>query len=208
MSWTPGTAPDQALVERAYSARAAEYTALLGHIDATAPEDRRAIREWAEGCTGTVVDVGCGPGHWSGHLRAAGLDVVGLDPAPEFVAHARLAHPDVPFRVGGFDDLPSLDPAPAAILSWYSLIHLDPRRVPVALATARSVLPPGGRLMVGFFDGDRLERFDHAVAPAYRWPVAEMAETVRRAGFRVTDTRTRHDPGSRPHAHLCASRVP
>ena len=45
-----------------------------------------------------VMDAGCGPGHATAHLAAAGADARGL--SPEMVAEARQRHPDIRFEVG------------------------------------------------------------------------------------------------------------
>ena len=37
------------------------------------------------GLDGRVLDLGCGPGHWSAFLHARGADVTGVDQVPEFV---------------------------------------------------------------------------------------------------------------------------
>ena len=44
------------------------------------------------------MDAGCGPGHATAHLAAAGADARGL--SPEMVAEARQRHPDIRFEVG------------------------------------------------------------------------------------------------------------
>lgn len=95
-------------VHAAYSARAHEYIGLLGHIDSTAPEDRRLVDQWARKCTGRVIDVGCGPGHWTAYLTEAGINATGIDPVPEFVDHAQRTYPNVQFRQGTVDDLSAL----------------------------------------------------------------------------------------------------
>lgn len=107
-SHAPGNADT---VHSAYSARAHEYIDLLGDIDTTAPEDRALVTRWARDCTGRVVDIGCGPGHWTAYLSDAGVTAEGIDPVPEFVDHAQRTYPQVQFRQGTFDDLGDL-PAP------------------------------------------------------------------------------------------------
>lgn len=189
----------------AYAARAAEYASALGTMEATAAPDRELIRGWVLACDGQVVDAGCGPGHWTAYLREAGVEASGIDPVREFVELARVAHPGVEYRVGSFDGL-----APNAfdgVLAWYSLIHLAPADLPAALEAIRRSLRPGGSLLAGFFAGEVLEPFDHAVVTAWFWPMALMAERLREAGFAVEHQEQRHDEGSRPHAAIIARRV-
>jgi len=197
--------PDLPPVRRAYARRADEYAELFGDASTAAAEDRDAIASWAARCPGPIVDVGCGPGQWTAFLTTLGHDGEGIDPVPEFVDIARRRHPDDTFRVGTVADLGRTPAAFGGALSWYSLIHLEPVDVPDALEAIRACLVPGGRLLLGFFDGERVDRFDHAVAPVYSWPVAELAERVEAAGFRIDSTEQRRDPGARPHAaiHAC-----
>lgn len=191
-------------VRRAYAARSAEYIDALGDIKAMSPVDRERIATWARGVDGPVLDVGCGPGHWSGYLHELGTRVEGIDMVPEFIASARIRFPDVEFRQGRLDSLPIETESLAGMLSWYSVIHTVPVRMPGLLAEFARCLAPGGSLLLGFFEGPRVEAFAHAVTAAYSWPVDDMVRRLERAGFRIVDTRTRKDPGSRPHADIAA----
>ena len=188
----------------AYARRAEEYTELLGGVEAMAPVDVRRIETWARTACGPLLDLGCGPGHWTAHLAALGLDVEGWDPVEEFVRIARDRHPDTVYRRAALADLEGHPRTWGGILVWYSLIHLEPAEMPGALAALRGALRPGGTLLLGFFDGTRQEPFDHAVAPAQHWPVGRMTELLEEAGFEVVDVETRTDPGARPHAAVHA----
>ncbi len=44
------------------------------------------------------------------------------------------------------------------ILAWYSLIHFGPAQVPSVLRELARTLAPGGRLLLGLFEGDEVER--------------------------------------------------
>lgn len=196
--------PETDLVRSAYAERAAEYADLLGSIDATAEADRRLIAGWAHRCSGPVVDAGCGPGHWTAFLAETGSSIEGIDPVAEFVEIARATHPGLAFRVGSFEDLtPS---SWAGILAWYSLIHCDPSRLPSIIGTFRRALLPTGRLLLGFFEGPRLEPFDHAITTAWFWPVEQLATLIEEAGLTVVHVERRHDRGVRPHAAIEAVR--
>ncbi|PZE70244.1 SAM-dependent methyltransferase [Curtobacterium sp. MCPF17_018] len=194
-------------VTAAYGARADEYAALLGSMDAVHPDDRALVDAWATSRSGPLVDAGCGPGHWTAHLARQGHRVSGIDAVPEFVEHARRTHgASVDFRVGSLDALPLADGSVDGILAWYSVIHHEPSRIGGALAEFRRVLTPGGGLLLGFFEGAAVEAFDHAVVTAYRWPVASLAALLDEAGFDVVDAHTRTDPGHRPHGAISAVR--
>ncbi|MCS5510724.1 class I SAM-dependent methyltransferase [Curtobacterium flaccumfaciens pv. flaccumfaciens] len=194
-------------VTAAYSARADEYAALLGSMDAVHPDDRALVDAWAAGQSGALVDAGCGPGHWTAHLAQQGHRVSGIDAAPEFVEHARRTHgASVDFRVGSLDALSLADGSVDGVLAWYSVIHHEPSRIGGPLDEFRRVLTPGGGLLLGFFEGAAVEAFDHAVITAYRWPVVSLAALLDEAGFDVVDVHTRTDPGHRPHGAISAVR--
>ena len=122
----------------AYSARAKKYAAALGHMGATAQEDRRLIARWARGVQGRIVDLGCGPGHWTAYLHDLGLEVEGVDPVEGFIEIARDQHPHVTYRQGSCACLPAQ--SYGAVLAWYSLIHVPPQDLPATLASLLSLI--------------------------------------------------------------------
>lgn len=199
----PCSVPDS-FVLSAYADRAGEYAQELGTLDVVHPADYRLISTWADTCSGRILDVGCGPGHWTDLLRRRGHAVEGIEPVPEFVALARRSFPDTNFRGARAEDLQIADNGAGAILAWYSLIHTAPSHLDAALTEFSRALRPGGALLVGFFTGAALEPFDHAVATAYRWPMNELATRLESAGFAVQHTEQRHDPGTRPHGSITA----
>lgn len=193
-------------VRDAYSARSAEYADALGSIEETAEHDRNYVRAWAKQVDGPILDVGCGPGQWTNYLHEHGVMVEGIDPVPEFVEHARSRNPNATYRVGSAGNLDVEDESLGGVLAWYSLIHTAPDDLDRLLADIARCLRPGGRLAVGFFAGLELEPFEHAVTVAYFWPADLLAARVERAGLVILDTETRHDPESRPHGAILASK--
>ncbi|MHA6802597.1 class I SAM-dependent methyltransferase [Salinifilum ghardaiensis] len=193
---------------QAYGQRAEDYISLLGNINATAPPDRDLIGTWArKQPEGPILDVGCGPGHWTNWLRERGVDIEGVDPTPEFVGDAQKRFPDIRFREGIAEQLDVADSSLAGILAWYSLIHMQPDRITGAFAEFARTIKPGGGLLVGFFEGPEIEPFDHAITTAYFWPIDRLSRTIEEAGFAVTVRDTRVDPGVRPHGAIMGYRV-
>lgn len=195
-------------VSRAYGERADEYAEHLGRMDVVAAPDRELVLAWAQTLTGPVLDVGCGPGHWTGFLHEHGTDVTGIDPTPKFIVHARATHPGIPFHEGQAEHLDVPDGSLGGVLAWYSLIHSTQPQVRAALMEFARVLRPGGKLIIGFFEGPVFEAFDHAVTTAYRWPVDALSDLLRHAGFTMIETHSRTDPGVRPHGAIVATRNP
>lgn len=196
----------------AYGRRSEEYVELFGEISSVHPADFDLVTRWARGVDGPVLDAGCGPGHWTAHLAGVGVAVRGVDGTAEFVDHARVAHPGCRFEVADLNALPDPEASLAGAVAWYSLIHHEPEELLIALREFARVLRPGGQLLVGFFhdpgrpgaDDPGVERFDHAVAPAYRWTVDALSAQLRMADFEVVETHTRTGPGYRPHGAIIA----
>jgi SAM-dependent methyltransferase len=94
----------------------------------------------------TVVDVGCGGGRAVAELAGRGATAVGVDRDPEMIAEARRRWPDFEFQVGGAAELP-LATGSVAGYRADKVLHLldEPAR---AMAEARRVLAPGGRVVL------------------------------------------------------------
>ena len=194
-------------VRRAYAVAAERYIELFGSTAQVHPDDVALIAKHLSIRPGAVLDVGCGPGHLTAHLRSLDVDASGIDVVPEFIDHARAAHPDGRYEIGSMHQLAVPDRSVAGILAWYSLIHTPPDDLDGVLAELRRVIAPGGSLVVGFFDGDEVAPFEHKVVTAYFWPVDELSARLRRAGFREVDRQLRAGVvalGQRPHAAIAA----
>ena len=192
-------------VRDAYAAVAGQYIGLFGTRAQVDPADLAFIGRHLGGLTGPVLDLGCGPGHLTDHLRSLGADATGIDLVPEFIAHARAAHPGGRYELGSMTALRAGDGAVAGILAWYSLIHLPPADLDAVLAGFRRVLAPGGVLVAGFFDGPEVATFDHKVVTAYRRPADDLAARLARAG--LTEVEREHRPAGgtgRAHAAMAA----
>ncbi|MFD3589346.1 methyltransferase domain-containing protein [Streptomyces sp. NPDC058683] len=100
----------------------------------------------------SVVDVGCGTGRAVADLVERGVRAVGVDPSEDMIAVARGRWPEADFRIAGAYELPLAD----ASVDGYradKVFHelAEPER---ALAQARRVLTPGGRIVLVGQDWD------------------------------------------------------
>ena len=190
-------------VRDAYSRMSGQYIDLFDEVSPNDP-DAALIRKYLTGLPGLVLDLGCGPGLWTAHLHGLGVDVIGIDVVPEFVAHARVAHPGPEFRLGSLIDGKASEASVEGILAWYSLIHLPPAELGGALAEFRRLLTPAGMLVLGFFDSDDgVASFDHKVVQAYRWPADALVAKLAEAGFTEVE-RVRRQVADRPDRRYAA----
>jgi SAM-dependent methyltransferase len=121
-------------------------------------QQRRATREILALKPGErVLDVGSGPGFLAAEMAEdVGPDgsVVGVDPSDSMLALARGQAANVEFRAGGAGDLPVADGSFDVVVSTQVLEYVED--IAGALAEARRVLRPGGRLMVLDTDWDSI----------------------------------------------------
>ncbi|GAB3061110.1 hypothetical protein GCM10027053_24190 [Intrasporangium mesophilum] len=138
-----------------------------------------------------VVEVGAGPGHVTAYLGDGGADAVGIDLSPVMVAEARRRFPGRSFEIGDLRRLirPATSAGWAAVLGWYSLIHLAPSELPDAVGALVRPLAPDGWLVLGMHAGADVRHLDdwfgHEVQldfvlhePAFVVRVAESAGLV------------------------------
>ena len=102
----------------------------------------------------TVVDAGCGGGRAVAELAERGARAVGVDVDPEMIAVARERWPAGEFHVGDTRELP-LETGACAGYRADKVLHMlaDPAR---AVAEARRVLAPGGRVVLVGSDWDTI----------------------------------------------------
>lgn len=94
-----------------------------------------------------VLDVACGEGYGSGLLAAVAAEVVGVDIAPEAVAHARATYANVArlrFEAGSAAALPLADASVDMVVSFETIEHLPPDDQPRMIREIARVLTPGG----------------------------------------------------------------
>lgn len=148
---------DLADVRSAYDTVAEAYAEALPDVSFESAEDLAMIDAFAARLSSSpgerVIDAGCGTGRLTGYLKAAGLEVTGVDLSPGMLTVARRLHPGLVFSEGELTDLPAPDAAVDGVLSWYSIIHSAPEHLPAIAREFRRILCPGGVALVAFQAG-------------------------------------------------------
>jgi len=141
---------------------------------------------------GRVLDLGCGPGHWTARLRGDGLLADGMDASPEMAAYAQSTY-GIDVQVSDFHELSAMA-GYDGIWANFSLLHAPKIEMPDHLEHVRQALNPKGALSLGMKLGvgesrDSLNRFY-----AY-YSEDELLALVEAAGFRVVKTRRGNGEG-------------
>lgn len=112
-----------------------------------------------------ILDLGCGTGHLTATIAAAGAEVIGIDHAAEMVAEARAAHPGLTFLQGDARAFSVPEPLDAvfsnAALHWIQ----EPRDV---IRCVQRALKPGGRFVAEMGGRGNVQRIEAAMLSAAR----------------------------------------
>src|SRR3954454_23915508 len=158
-----GAEARDARVRAAYDAVARTYSETLFNELTGLPFEQWLLdRVATHAAGGPVVEVGCGPGHVTAYLAAAGADATGIDLSPGMVEQARERYPDGTYEVGDLRTLmrPTTAAGWAAVLGWYSLIHLAPSELPAAIEALARPLDAGGWLVLAMHAGTEVRHHD------------------------------------------------
>ena len=154
------------------------------------PFDRQLLDQFAESVSGAgvVCELGCGPGQVARYLKDRGVDMFGVDLSPEMARVAGRLNPDIAFSQGDMLALNFPDNSLAAIVLFYSIIHIQREDVTRALREMNRVLTPNGKLFLAFHGGEgelhRDEWYGEKVSIDFRlFQAAEMAGYLKAAGF-------------------------
>lgn len=87
-------------------------------------------------------------------MKDRGVNMRGVDLSPEMVRVATRLNTDIPFQQGDMLSLSLDDDSLAAVVLFYSIIHIKREDVTRVLQEIKRVLTPGGRLFIAFHGGE------------------------------------------------------
>jgi uncharacterized protein YceH (UPF0502 family) len=158
-----GTEARDRRVRSAYDAVAAGYAQHFAEELRDLPFETWLLdRVIAHAARQPVVEVGSGPGHVTAYLSAGGADATGIDLSPAMVTEARRRFPGSSYQVGDLRRLgrPASGSGWAAVLGWYSLIHLAASELPATVAALVRPLDAAGWLVLGMHAGTEVRHLD------------------------------------------------
>jgi len=182
---------EQSDLQTGYDRVAEHYATEYFEELARKPFDCQLLDDFAERvCNqGSVCEVGCGPGQVARYLKDCGVEMRGVDLSAEMIRVASRLNPDIPFEQGDMLSLHLADNSLAALVLFYSIIHIKREDVTRALLEMNRVLRPGGKLLLSFHGGEgelhRDEWYGEKVSIDFRlFEGNEMTGYLEAAGFR------------------------
>jgi SAM-dependent methyltransferase len=132
-----------------------------------------------------TVDIGCGEGRLTRHLKELGHKIVGIDASPSMIAAARELDGEMDLRIGDAAALPIEDASTDLAVAFMSLHDID--ALGPAVREIARILEPGGRLCFAIVHPvNSAGRFERRAADA---PFVIAGDYLH--PFRYTDTAQR-----------------
>lgn len=157
----------------------------------------------------TILDLGCGAGvPVDDVFLKAGHQVIGIDISPEQIKLARKNCPGGEFVVGNIAELKAGEYKANAVVSFYTLFHVERDLHGKVLKVIASYLPKGGMLLLTM--GDREFEGEHEMYGEKMWSsqfgTAKNRKVVEQAGFRVLLDELENSGGER-HQVIMAEKL-
>jgi SAM-dependent methyltransferase len=115
-----------------------------------------------------VIDLGCGPGLYTGRLAATGADVTGIDLSPRSIEYARAAATReghaVDYVLGDYLTYAPDEPFDLAMMIMCDYCALAPTQREQLLARVREIVRPGGAFLFDVYSWALFETWDEQVS--------------------------------------------
>ena len=130
------------------------------------------LREHAAPAGCTMLDAGCGPGHYCRRFQLEGFRPTGIDLDSEMIAAAAATSPAIAFHAMDIAELATLKQSFRLIYSIGNVVaHLSPERFSAFLNQVLAALEPGGCWIFQTVNWDYLLQLTQ-----YRFPVKTMGD--------------------------------
>jgi len=179
-------------VQSTYDSVADEYAQKFFHELDHKPLDRLLLDIFCERVagSGSVCEVGCGPGEISVYLKNRGIDVYGVDISERMIQTATRLSPGIRFETGDMRSLRAESNSLAGIVGFYAIVNLSRPEVETAFAEFHRTLRVSAPLLLSFHVGnEKLSMSEFLGKPVsldlYLYPVDAIKAMLAGVGFHV-----------------------
>jgi ubiquinone/menaquinone biosynthesis C-methylase UbiE len=147
---------DASAVRAAYDAVAEDYAEAFAGDLLRLPLDRQVLDTFVQRIAGggSLLDLGCGPGHVGQYLAERGLLVVGMDLAQQMLLVARRRTGNGRIVCGDMRSIPFRSGSFSGVVAFYSVHNLPRPALRTALAEIQRILKPSGSFVVATHLGE------------------------------------------------------
>jgi ubiquinone/menaquinone biosynthesis C-methylase UbiE len=147
---------DASAVRAAYDAVAEDYAEAFAGDLLRLPLDRQVLDTFVQRIAGggSLLDLGCGPGHVGQYLAERGLLVVGMDLAQQMLLVARRRTGNGRIVCGDMRSIPFRSGSFSGVVAFYSIHNLPRPALRTALAEIHRILKPSGSFVVATHLGE------------------------------------------------------
>jgi SAM-dependent methyltransferase len=184
-----------------YDQIATDFAARWAGGEALAPERARFAALLSPGAY--VLDIGCGPGRDTFHLRELGLRASGLDRSRGMLAEARGR--GLPLMLGDMRALPVRAGALDGVWACASFLHIPKRDGPAVLREFQRALRSGGVLYIAVKQGagERWVEYGPGQQRFFTfYSPDEFDQLLATSGFSMLEGWSNDDPRGRPEGWL------
>ena len=164
---------------------------------------------------GTVLDLGCGPGHHSKIFYEKGFNVTGVDFSANMIKIAKRFTPAVKFQVMNILELKFQPNSFDSIWASASLIHIKKSDFPLVMENLKKILTENGLIYFSLKEGIGEEntidkRYGGVIKFHAFYNVEEVEECIENSGFKLLklykrDQRSTYD--TNPWIHVFARNI-
>lgn len=164
------------------------------------PLDRLLLTDFAQNCSGKLLDVGCGCGHTTRFLFEHGAtDILGVDLSSEMIKQAQTKNDDldINFQVDNILESALPNNQFSNIIAFYAIVHFSYDELERAFEEIYRICQPNGQFLFSFHVGEEttiLEEFlgKKVDIEFYFFMVDKVIAHLTKQGWIVEDVLVRH----------------
>jgi len=189
------------LTKEAHNAIAEKYYKL--YKDDTS--DLKYFDLFLKDCKSSVLDLGCGMGHYSNYMYNKGFNVVGVDISENMIKIAKRNNSNIDFIVSDICDLSVLSKEKFdGVVLAYVLQHLSKKEVNLLFESLNQYLAHNSKILIFLREGNEIKEEIEPIDTKYKYIINEyskdeISDILKHNGWKIKMIETKEyieDPNS------------